>query len=150
MTARIQGSTASCLQRQRGFTLIEIMVVLVIMGIMAALVVPNLMDRPDQARATAASNDVGAIMQALKLYRLDNGSYPTAQQSLQALVEKPTVGKEPSNWRNYLEKLPNDPWGNPYQYLNPGTYGEVDVFSLGADGEPGGEKGNADIGSWQL
>jgi len=150
MTARIQGSTASCLQRQRGFTLIEIMVVLVIMGIMAALVVPNLMDRPDQARATAASNDVGAIMQALKLYRLDNGSYPTAQQGLQALVEKPTVGKEPSNWRNYLEKLPNDPWGNPYQYLNPGTYGEVDVFSLGADGEPGGEKGNADIGSWQL
>ncbi|WP_339649813.1 type II secretion system major pseudopilin GspG [Halopseudomonas pelagia] len=150
MTARIQGITASCLQRQRGFTLIEIMVVLVIMGIMAALVVPNLMDRPDQARATAASNDVGAIMQALKLYRLDNGSYPTAQQGLQALVEKPTVGKEPSNWRNYLEKLPNDPWGNPYQYLNPGTYGEVDVFSLGADGEPGGEKGNADIGSWQL
>ena len=150
MTARIRGSTASCLQRQRGFTLIEIMVVLVIMGIMAALVVPNLMDRPDQARATAASNDVGAIMQALKLYRLDNGSYPTAQQGLQALVEKPTVGKEPSNWRNYLEKLPNDPWGNPYQYLNPGTYGEVDVFSLGADGEPGGEKGNADIGSWQL
>src|SRR5690554_3567829 len=150
MTVRIQSNISSCLQRQVGFTLIEIMVVLVIMGVLAALVVPNLMDRPDQARATAASNDVGAIMQALKLYRLDNGSYPTAQQGLQALVEKPTVGKEPSNWRNYLEKLPNDPWGNPYQYLNPGTYGEVDVFSLGADGEPGGEKGNADIGSWQL
>ncbi|SDS19631.1 type II secretion system protein G (GspG) [Halopseudomonas litoralis] len=150
MTARVQDSTASCLQRQRGFTLIEIMVVLVIMGVLAALVVPNLMDRPDQARATAASNDVGSIMQALKLYRLDNGSYPTAQQGLQALVVKPTTGKEPSNWRNYIEKLPNDPWGNSYQYLNPGTYGEVDVFSLGADGEPGGEKTNADIGSWQL
>lgn len=150
MTARIQGSTASCLQRQRGFTLIEVMVVLVIIGVFAALVVPNVLERPDQARATAASSDVGSIMQALKLYRLDNGSYPTAQQGLQALVEKPTTGKEPSNWRNYLEKLPNDPWDNPYLYLNPGTYGEVDVFSLGADGEPGGEKANADIGSWQL
>ncbi|MGJ7610281.1 MULTISPECIES: type II secretion system major pseudopilin GspG [unclassified Variovorax] len=135
---------------QQGFTLIEIMVVLVIMGVLAALIVPNLMGRPDQARATAARQDVGAVMQALKLYRLDNGEYPSASQGLKALVEKPTAGKVPSNWRSYLERLPSDPWGKPYQYLNPGTNGEIDVFSLGADGEPGGEKANADIGSWQL
>jgi len=136
--------------RKKGFTLIEIMVVLVIMGVLAALIVPNLMGRPDQARATAARQDVGSVMQALKLYRLDNGEYPSAAQGLRALVEKPTSGKVPANWRNYLERLPNDPWGKPYQYLNPGTNGEIDVFSLGADGEPGGEKANADIGSWQL
>lgn len=135
---------------QQGFTLIEIMVVLVIMGVLAALIVPSLMERPDQARATAARQDVGAIMQALKLYRLDNGEYPSAAQGLRALVEKPTTGKIPPNWRSYLERLPNDPWGKAYQYLNPGTNGEIDVFSLGADGEPGGEKSNADIGSWQL
>lgn len=135
---------------QQGFTLIEIMVVLVIMGVLAALIVPNLMGRPDQARATAARQDVGAVMQALKLYRLDNGEYPSASQGLRALVEKPAAGKVPSNWRSYLERLPSDPWGKPYQYLNPGTNGEIDVFSLGADGEPGGEKANADIGSWQL
>lgn len=135
---------------QQGFTLIEIMVVLVIMGVLAALIMPNLMERPDQARATAARQDVGSVMQALKLYRLDNGEYPSAAQGLRALVEKPTGGKVPPNWRNYLERLPNDPWQKPYQYLNPGTNGEIDVFSLGADGEPGGEKANADIGSWQL
>ncbi|MBS77824.1 type II secretion system major pseudopilin GspG [Variovorax sp.] len=135
---------------QQGFTLIELMVVLVIMGVLAALIVPNLMNRPDQARAIAARQDVGAIMQALKLYRLDNGEYPSASQGIRALVEKPSSGKIPANWRNYLERLPSDPWGKPYQYLNPGTNGEIDVFSLGADGEPGGEKANADIGSWQL
>ena len=133
---------------QRGFTLIELMVVLVIIGVLAALIVPSLMDRPDQARATAARQDVAAIMQALKLYRLDNGAYPSSTQGLRALVEKPATGKVPANWRTYLERLPADPWGNPYQYLNPGTNGEIDVFSLGADGEPGGEKANADIGSW--
>lgn len=138
------------LRPQQGFTLIEIMVVLVIMGVLAALIVPNLMGRPDQARATAARQDVGALMQALKLYRLDNGEYPSGAQGLRALVEKPTSGKVPPNWRSYLERLPGDPWGKPYQYLNPGTNGEIDVFSLGADGEPGGEKANADIGSWQL
>ncbi|MGJ7542504.1 type II secretion system major pseudopilin GspG [Variovorax sp. LT1R16] len=138
------------LRLQQGFTLIEIMVVLVIMGVLAALIVPNLMGRPDQARATAARQDVGSVMQALKLYRLDNGEYPSAAQGLRALVEKPTGGKVPPNWRNYLERLPNDPWGKSYQYLNPGTNGEIDVFSLGADGEPGGEKANTDIGSWQL
>ncbi len=133
---------------QRGFTLIELMVVLVIIGVLAALIVPSLMDRPDQARATAARQDVAAIMQALKLYRLDNGAYPSNTQGLQALVAKPVTGKAPANWRPYLERLPADPWSNAYQYLNPGTHGEVDVFSLGADGEPGGEKANADIGSW--
>ncbi|UXH77432.1 type II secretion system major pseudopilin GspG [Roseateles amylovorans] len=135
---------------QQGFTLIEIMVVLVIMGVLAALVVPNLMERPDQARATAARQDVGALMQALKLYRLDNGDYPSAAQGLGALVDKPVAGKPPTNWRKYLERLPNDPWGRPYHYLNPGTNGEIDVFSLGADGEPGGDKASADVGSWQL
>ncbi|QSI33968.1 type II secretion system protein GspG [Variovorax sp. RKNM96] len=135
---------------QHGFTLIELMVVLVIMGVLAALIVPNLMNRPDQARAIAARQDVGALMQALKLYRLDNGEYPSAAQGIRALVEKPTAGKAPPNWRSYLERLPTDPWGKAYQYLNPGTNGEIDVFSLGADGEPGGEKANADIGSWQL
>lgn len=134
----------------RGFTLIEIMVVLVIMGVLAALVVPNLMERPDQARATAARQDVGAVMQALKLYRLDNGEYPSGPQGLRALIEKPSAGRPPANWHKYLERLPTDPWGRPYQYLNPGANGEIDVFSLGADGEPGGEKANADIGSWQL
>lgn len=150
----MQGSTHALMAystpRQRGFSLIEIMVVLVIMGVLAALIVPNLMDRPDQARATAARNDVGALMQALKLYRLDNGQYPSASQGLRALVEKPTAAPVPNNWRPYLDRLPNDPWGKPYHYLNPGTNGEIDVFSLGADGEPGGEGSNADIGSWQL
>jgi len=133
---------------ERAFTLIELMVVLVIIGVLAALIVPSLMDRPDQARATAARQDVAAIMQGLKLYRLDNGAYPSATQGLRSLVEKPATGKVPTNWRTYLERLSQDPWGNAYQYLNPGTHGEIDVFSLGADGEPGGEKANADIGSW--
>lgn len=136
--------------RQRGFTLIEIMVVIVILGVMAALIVPSFMDRPDQARATAARQDVGAIVQALKLYRLDNGEYPSGEQGLRALVEKPAGGRIPPNWRRYLERLPTDPWGHPYHYLNPGTNGEIDVFSLGADGEPDGEATKADIGSWQL
>jgi len=132
---------------QLGFSLIEIMVVVVIMGILAALIVPNLMDRPDQARAIAARQDIGALMQALKLYRLDNGRYPTTEQGLQALVAPPQTGQA-SNRRSYMDNLPNDPWGTPYQYLNPGVHGEIDVFSLGADGQPGGEGNDADIGSW--
>jgi general secretion pathway protein G len=135
--------------RQRGFTLIELMVVLVIIGVLAALVVPNVLDRADDARVTAARTDVNNLMQALKLYRLDNQRYPTPEQGLQALVVRPAAAPPPINWKPYLDKLPNDPWGRPYQYLSPGIKGEVDVLSLGADGQSGGEGRNADIGSWQ-
>ena len=135
------------MSRQRGFSLIEIMVVVVIMGVMAALIVPNLMDRPDQARAVAARQDVGALMQALKLYRLDNGRYPSPEQGLDVLAGRSPDG-QPNNRRSYMDHLPNDPWGTAYQYLNPGVHGEIDVFSLGADRRAGGEGNNADIGSW--
>ena len=134
---------------QRGFTLIELMVVLAIIGILAALVVPNVLNRADDARITAARTDIGNLMQALKLYRLDNQRYPSAEQGLQALVVQPTAGPAPLNWKPYIDKLPNDPWGKPYQYMNPGLKGEVDVLSLGADSQVGGEGKNADIGSWQ-
>jgi general secretion pathway protein G len=133
----------------KGFTLIELMVVLVIIGLLAALIVPNVLERADDARVTAARTDVNNLMQALKLYRLDNQRYPSAEQGLQALVSKPTAGSVPTNWKPYLEKLPNDPWGKPYQYMNPGVKGEIDVFSFGADGVAGGEGKNADVGSWQ-
>ena len=136
-------------RRQRGFTLIELMVVLVIIGVLAALIVPNVLDRADDARVTAARTDVNNLMQALKLYKLDNQRLPTAEQGLQALVAKPTSTPVPTNWKNYLEKLPMDPWGHAYQYVNPGVKGEIDVFSYGADGQPGGEGKDADIGSWQ-
>lgn len=134
---------------QRGFTLIELMVVLVIIGVLAALIVPNVLDRADDARVTAARTDIANLIQALKLYKLDNQRYPSAEQGLQALVQKPTSGPIPPNWKPYLDKLPNDPWGRPYQYLNPGIRGEIDVLSFGADGQPGGEGKDADIGSWQ-
>jgi general secretion pathway protein G len=134
---------------QRGFTLIELMVVLVIIGVLAALIVPNVLERADDARVTAARTDVNNLMQSLKLYRLDNLRYPTTDQGLQALVTRPTSGPTPTSWRPYLDKLPQDPWGRPYQYINPGLRGEVDVMSLGADAQPGGEGRNADIGSWQ-
>jgi general secretion pathway protein G len=134
---------------QAGFTLIELMVVLVIIGVLAALIVPNVLDRADDARATAARTDVNNLMQALKLYKLDNQRYPTTEQGLQALVAKPSAGPVPPNWKPYVEKLPQDPWNHPYQYLNPGVKGEIDVMSFGADGQPGGEGKNADIGSWQ-
>ncbi|MDL5036114.1 MULTISPECIES: type II secretion system major pseudopilin GspG [Comamonas] len=133
----------------RGFTLIELMVVLVIIGVLAALIVPNVLDRADDARVTAAKTDIANINQALKLYRLDNQRYPTSEQGLQALVTKPTSGPVPTNWKPYLEKLPNDPWGNPYQYLNPGIKSAIDIMSFGADGKAGGEGKDADIGSWQ-
>jgi general secretion pathway protein G len=135
--------------RQRGFTLIELMVVLVIIGVLAALIVPNVLSRADDARVTAARTDINNLMQQLKLYKLDNQRYPSAEQGLDALVRKPTVGVIPPNWRPYVDKLPNDPWGHPYLYVNPGVKGEVDVFSYGADGQSGGEGVNADIGSWQ-
>ena len=138
-------------RRLQGFTLIELLVVITIIGILAALIVPRIMDRPDQARVTAARADIAAIMGALKLYKLDNGAYPSSDQGLAALVKKPDRGDIPRNWKpgGYLEKLPQDPWQTDYQYLNPGIKGEVDVFSLGADRKPGGEGYDADIGSWQ-
>src|SRR6201996_2484830 len=138
-------------RRQRGFTLIEVMVVIAILGILAALIVPKIMSRPDEARRVAAKQDIGTVMQALKLYRLDNGRYPTQEQGLRALIEKPSTDPVPNNWKDggYLERLPVDPWGNPYQYLSPGTHGDIDIFSFGADGKAGGEANDADIGSWQ-
>ncbi|MEO7245764.1 MAG: type II secretion system major pseudopilin GspG [Rubrivivax sp.] len=135
--------------RVTGFTLIELMVVLVIIGVLAALIVPNVLDRADDARVTAARTDVNNLVQALKLYKLDNQRYPSGEQGLDALVRKPGVGSIPGNWKPYLDKLPADPWGRPYQYLNPGVNGEIDVFSFGADGQAGGEGINADLGSWQ-
>ena len=135
--------------RQRGFTLIELMVVLAILGVLAALIVPNVLGRADDARITAARTDVGNLMQALKLYKLDNQRFPSTEQGLNALILKPTTEPVPGNWKPYLDKLPKDPWGRPYQYLNPGIQGEVDVLSFGADGQAGGEGNNADLGSWQ-
>jgi general secretion pathway protein G len=134
----------------RGFTLIEIMVVVIILGVLAALVVPRVVSRADDARTVAVQQDLAAIMQALRLYRLDNGHYPSGEQGLQALVTKPTTEPQPGNWKSYLDKMPNDPWGRPYQYLNPGVHGEIDVFTLGADGKPGGSGPDADIGTWDL
>jgi general secretion pathway protein G len=136
--------------KQRGFTLIEILVVIVILAILGALVVPKIMNRPNEARVVAAKQDVQAIVQALKLYKLDNGNYPSTEQGLKALVEKPTSGTIPTNWKSYLDKLPQDPWGHAYIYLNPGIKGEIDVMSYGSDGKPGGENDEADIGSWML
>lgn len=133
-----------------GFTLIEVMVVIVIIGVLAALIVPKVMSRPDEARIMATKQDIGSIMQALKLYKLDNMRYPSTEQGLSALVTKPTGAPIPPNWNSYLEKLPKDPWGNAYQYLQPGLHGDIDVMSPGADGAPGGEGSDADIGSWEL
>ena len=134
---------------QRGFTLIELMVVLVIIGVLAALIVPNVLDRADDARVMAARTDANNLAQALKLYKLDNQRLPTSEQGLNALLVKPTTGPIPPNWKPYLEKLPNDPWNRPYQYLLPGIKGEFDVMSFGADGVAGGEGKNADVGTWQ-
>ena len=136
----------------RGFTLIEILVVIVILGVLAALIVPNVISRPDEARVTVARSDIAAIMSALKLYRLDNQRYPTGEQGLAALVAKPEQPPVPGNWKpgGYLERLPKDPWGRTYVYLNPGVRGEVEVMSFGADGQAGGTGPDADVGSWEL
>lgn len=135
--------------RQAGFSFIEIMVVVVIIGILIGFLAPRIMDRPDEARVIAAKHDIKTIVGALKLYRLDNGYYPSAEQGLAALVSKPQGGRIPGKWRPYLDRIPKDPWDGEYQYLNPGLKGEVDIISLGADQAPGGEGINADIGSWE-
>ena len=138
--------------RRSGFTLIEIMVVVVILAVLAALIVPKVMSRPDEARLVAARQDIATLAQALKLYRLDNQRYPSTEQGLGSLVTPPAIAPLAPNWKagGYLERLPRDPWGNPYQYLNPGLRSEIDVFSFGADGAAGGEGIDADVGSWNL
>ena len=133
--------------KQRGFTLIEVMVVVVILGILAAILVPKVMDRPDQARITKARQDIRALEAALNLYRLDNYVYPTTDQGLEALIEEPS-SPEPPNWKSggYLDRLPLDPWKQPYQFLSPGSRGTVDIYSLGPDQQPSDD----DIGNWSL
>lgn len=137
---------------QGGFTLIEILVVVVILGILAAIIVPRIMRRPEEARRTKAIVDIKAIETALNLYRLDNGVYPSTEQGLEALVTKPTTGIIPKNWNEegYLDKVPNDPWKNPFIYLHPGVHKEFDLVSFGADGVEGGEGKDADIENWNL
>lgn len=141
---------ARCIRQQRGFTLLEVMVVVVILGILATLVVPKIISRPDEARVTASRQDIAMLMQTLQIYRLDNQRYPTTEQGLQALVSKPNTAPLPPNWKpgGYVERLPKDPWGHPYQYLNPGLHGDIDVYGFGADGAAGGDGNDADIGSW--
>jgi general secretion pathway protein G len=136
-------------RRSRGFTLLELMVVIVIIGVLATLIAPAVLRHVSEAKITAAQSDINTLMNQLKIYKLDNGRYPSNDQGLQALVSKPTTGNIPGNWKSYLDKLPDDPWHHPYQYANPGAHGEIDVYSFGADGQPGGEGEDADIGSWQ-
>jgi general secretion pathway protein G len=135
------------IDRVQGFTLIEVMVVVVILGILAAILVPKVMDRPDQARITKARQDLRALEAALNLYKLDNYVYPTTDQGLEALVEKP-ASPEPPNWKDggYVDRLPMDPWKQPYQFLSPGTHGTIDIYSLGVDQQPSDD----DIGNWDL
>jgi len=139
------------LSQQRGFTLIEIMVVVIILGILVAMVAPNVIGRIDDAQMTKAKTEIRTMESALKFFRIDNFSYPTTEQGLDALVNKPT---DPNirNWKagGYIDRMPNDPWNRPYLYLNPGTHGEFDLYSLGRDGQPGGEGIDADIGNWDL
>jgi general secretion pathway protein G len=132
----------------KGFTLIEVMVVVVILSILAAIIVPKIMDRPEQARITKAKSDVRALEAAMNLYRLDNMNYPTTDQGLEALVNKPSDAPEPKNWKSggYLDRLPSDPWGNPYLYLNPGAHGAMDIYSAGPDTQSADD----DIGNWNL
>jgi general secretion pathway protein G len=151
MSAKVQGTACARLPSQRGFTLIEIMVVVIIIGLLAAVVVPQFLGRVDDARIAKAKQDIQALETGLTMFKLDNFSYPTGEEGLKALVEKPN---DPNikNWRagGYLKRLPKDPWGNDYQYQYPCTHGNVDIFSFGADGQAGGEGVNADIGNWNL
>ena len=141
----------NCSQKraQRGFTLIEVMIVVIILGILASFILPRIMDRPDAARIVKAKQDIRTLVNALDLYKLDNFKYPTTDQGLEALTKKPA---DATRWKEggYIDRLPNDPWGKPYQYLSPGTQGAIDVFTLGADGQVGGEGSDADIGNWNL
>lgn len=137
-----------------GFTLIEILIVVVIIGILATVIIPNVLDRPEEARRTKAATDIKSIEQALLLYKLDNGFYPTTEQGLIALIEKPTVGKIPKRWRSngYLraKSVPKDPWGTQYQFISPGDNGDYDLISYGQDGRKGGEGDDADINNWEI
>jgi general secretion pathway protein G len=142
-------SRFSLQMRHHGFTLIELMVVIVIIGVLATLVAPRVLGRADEARVTKARTDIATIAQSLKMYKLDNNRYPSTEQGLVALSVKPTIEPIPANWKQYVERLATDPWGKPYQYLNPGVNGEIDVFSFGADGQAGGTGNDAEIGSWQ-
>ncbi len=135
-----------------GFTLIEIMVVVTILAILAGLVVPKLVGRTDDAKRVAAGVQIKNLEGALTLYKLDNNDYPTTEQGLDALVNRPSVGEATAKWREggYIAKIPNDPWGRPYAYISPGMHGDYDILSYGGDGEPGGEKNDADVESWNL
>jgi general secretion pathway protein G len=139
-------------QKQSGFTLIEVMIVVVILGILASIIVPKIMGRPDEARTAKAQQDIRAVGAALDLYRLDNFTYPTTEQGLEALVTKPAGLGEGTHWKKggYLASLPTDPWNKPYLYLQPGTHGDYDLYSFGADGIEGGIDAGADISSWTL
>ncbi|MEW5755803.1 MAG: type II secretion system major pseudopilin GspG [Pseudomonadota bacterium] len=140
------------MKRQTGFTLIELIVVIVILGVLASIVVPKLMDRPDAARIAKAKQDIRTLETSINLYKLDNYFYPSTEQGLEALVKKPSGDPQPRNWKSggYLDRLPKDPWGNDYLYLNPGVKGSIDIYTLGADGKPDGEGVAADIGNWNL
>jgi general secretion pathway protein G len=144
-------SLRTAARRAAGFTLIEIMVVIVILGILAAIIVPNMFSKPDEARVVAAKSDIKNIEAALNMYKLDNFYYPSTSQGLEALVTKPSGDPPAKNWRQpYLPRMPKDPWGNPYIYIQPGQHGEFDLMSYGRDGKPGGEGPDADIGNWDV
>ncbi|WP_270725277.1 type II secretion system major pseudopilin GspG [Shimia sp. Alg240-R146] len=145
-----QRNTRSDSTSDAGFSLLELMVVVVILSVLALVIVPRVIDRPDQARAARAQADIAAIASAVNLYRLDNFRYPTTEQGLAALVAAPVTDPVPQNWATggYMDRVPVDPWGAPYQYLSPGVHGDFDIISYGADGVPGGSGAEADIGSW--
>lgn len=148
----MQKENNDLLHNQRGFTLIEILVVVVILGILAGIVVPRLLSEPEKARRTATTTQIRSLEQALARFKLDNGFFPSTEQGLDALVEKPQSGKIPSHFSKggYIKKIPADPWGNPYIYLAPGIHGEYDIISYGPDGAAGGEGDDADINNWEI